>query len=381
MSLKIDFNRTYIHGNEYDYIQEALKNGNISGNGFFTKKCQDFFSNRYDFKNNFLTTSCTDALEMSSLLLDIGKGDEIIIPSFTSVSTANAFLISGASIVFCDSKANHPNIDEKKISNLITKKTKAIVAVHYAGIACHMEEIQAIARKHKLYVIEDAAQSINNFHISKNGDIRFLGSIGQIGVLSFHETKNITSGEGGLIIINDNGLTKKAEIIWEKGTNRIDFLKGKVDTYEWFNKGSSYPPSDIIAALLYAQLENIDIIQEKRSYIWQKYYEELKFVEKNGFSLPVVPEYSGNNAHTFYMVCPSKEERTKLMHNLRTKHIHTAFHFQSLHKSPYFCNKYSGDELSNSVKFSDCLIRLPIHLNIKDEELSYIIKSIKKILK
>lgn len=354
--MKITFNKPYLTGKETYYISEAVKSGKISGNGIYTKKCQSFFEQRYGFKKTLLTTSCTDALEMASILINIKQGDEVIMPSYTFVSTANAFVLRGANIIFADSRPEHPNIDETKIEGLITPKTKAIVVVHYAGHACEMDTIMEIAKKHNLFVIEDAAQAIDGYYKGKP-----LGSIGHLATFSFHETKNIISGEGGMLVINDNRFAKRAEIIWEKGTNRSAFFRGEVDKYGWVDVGSSFLPSDVTAAFLYAQLEHIEEIQNKRVQIWNSYYQALKPLEDQGLiKLPRAPKDSTNNAHMFYLVCKSDDDRTNLIKHLKENNINAVFHYLSLHKSPFYKDKYNGKELINSDSFSEKLVRLPL---------------------
>ena len=290
---KIPFNKPYLTGKELDNIHEAILKGHISGDGFFTKKCHHFFEESFGFKKVLLTTSCTAALEMTAILANISPGDEVIIPSYTFPSTATAFALRGAHIIFADSKKEHPNIDETLIESLITPKTKAIVPVHYGGVACDMDQIMGLAKKHDLFVVEDAAQAINSLYKGIP-----LGQIGHFGTFSFHETKNISSGEGGMLAINDEHFIARAEIIREKGTNRSAFFRGEVDKYGWVDIGSSFLPSDIIAAFLYAQLENLERIQKKRIEIWNCYYEGLKPLSDQGlFLLP--PLSSSNNAHLF----------------------------------------------------------------------------------
>ena len=368
----ISFNKPYLTGKETTYITEAVLSQKISGDGIFTKKCHDFFEKRYGFKKVLLTTSCTDALEMAAILLDIQLGDEVIAPSYTFVSTVNAFVLRGAKIVFVDSKYNNPNMDEDKIEQLITTKTKVIVPVHYAGIACNMDPIVEIAKRHNLIVVEDAAQSIDSYYKDKP-----LGSIGQLGAFSFHETKNIISGEGGMLTINDDKYCKRAEIIREKGTNRSAFFRGEIDKYGWVDIGSSFLPSDIIAAFLYAQLENIDNIQTKRKLIWNQYHAELSPLEQaDRISLPNIPTYASNNAHLYYLVTKTPEEREKLIAHLRANNIYAVFHYLSLHKSPYYKDKHDGRELPNSEKFSDCLIRLPFYYELQSEEITRVTQCI-----
>lgn len=356
----IPFNKPYFTGNETTYIEDAVKIGHISGNGKYTKLCQQFFEERYGFPKCLLTTSCTDALEMAAILLDIQPGDEIIAPSYTFVSTVNAFILRGAKVVFVDSRADHPGIDEDAIESLITPNTKVIVPVHYAGIACDMDKIMDLAEKYKLFVVEDAAQAIDSFYTGKDGIKRPLGSIGHLAAFSFHETKNIISGEGGMLVVNDERFVDRAEIIWEKGTNRSAFFKGEVDKYGWVDIGSSFLPSDMIAAFLWAQLENLDQIQERRKEIWQNYADGLcEWAKQSEVRLTLIPDFASNNAHMFCMVCFSLQRRDKLLKELRENQIHAVFHYQSLHKSPFFMVKHDGRELPNSDRFSECLMRLP----------------------
>ncbi len=369
----IPFNKPYLTGKETYYIYQAVNSGKLSGNGMFTKKCQDFFEKKYGFKKCLLTTSCTDALEMCAILANIGAGDEIIIPSYTFVSTALAFVRQGAKIIFADSYAGHPNVDADKIERLITPKTKAIVPVHYAGIACEMDKIMSLAEKYNLLVIEDAAQSIDSFYKDKA-----LGSIGHLAAFSFHETKNIISGEGGMLAINDERFIHRSEIIWEKGTNRAEFFRGEVNKYGWVDTGSSFLPSEIMAAFLWAQIENLDDIQRKRKEIWLQYNVRLSdWAEENQVKLPDIPDYATNCAHMFYLVCPSPEFRAKLIDHLKEKEILAVFHYLSLHNSPYYKEMYRGLPLINSDHFTDCLVRLPLFYELEKEQMDYIIDALK----
>jgi dTDP-4-amino-4,6-dideoxygalactose transaminase len=289
-------------------------------------------------------------------------------PSYTFVSTANAFVLRGAKIVFADSRKDHPNIDETKIESLITSKTKAIVPVHYAGVACEMDTIMAIAAKYNLYVIEDAAQAIDSYYTGKNGVKKALGSIGHLAAFSFHETKNIISGEGGLLAINDDKFIDRAEIIWEKGTNRSSFFRGEVDKYGWVDIGSSFLPSEIIAAFLWAQLENLEKIQAKRKEIWNNYFERLKdWAQKNEIELPLIPSYATNNGHMFYLICKNLEQRTKLLSYLKENEILAVFHYISLHKSPFYLSKYEGSALPETDRFTDALVRLPLFYELNSD--------------
>ncbi|MFD0962619.1 dTDP-4-amino-4,6-dideoxygalactose transaminase [Pseudofulvibacter geojedonensis] len=368
----IPFNKPYLTGNETKYIEEAVNSGKISGNGMFTKKCQAYFEKKLGVKKALLTTSCTDALEMCAILLNIQPGDEVIMPSYTFVSTANAFILRGAKIIFADSRKDNPNIDESKLEDLITNKTKAIVVVHYAGVACEMDAIMKIANTHKLYVVEDAAQAIDSYYKGKP-----LGSIGHLAAFSFHETKNIQSGEGGVLVINDDEFIERSEIIWEKGTNRSAFFRGEVDKYGWVDVGSSFLPSEIISAFLWAQLENLDKIQAKRKQIWNAYNEGLKKLEKsNQVKLPTIPENCTNNAHMYYLLCSSLQERTALIRFLKERDITAVFHYLSLHKSPFFNDMYEGKELRAVENYSDTLLRLPLYYELEKEDQVLVIKNI-----
>lgn len=354
-------------------MYQAVYTGKLSGNGVFTKKCQSFFENKYGFKKALMATSCTDALEMAAILCDVKPGDEVIVPSYTFVSSALAFVRQGAKIVFADSCPNNPNIDADKIERLITEKTKVIVPVHYAGVACDMDKIMAIADKYNLLVVEDAAQSIDSYYKG-----RPLGSIGHLAAFSFHETKNVISGEGGLLAINDERFIRRSEIIWEKGTNRSEFFRGEVNKYGWVDTGSSFLPSEIISAFLYAQLENMDMIQNRRKAIWEQYYAGLKgLADKGYFCLPDLPDYATNNAHMFYLVCRSIDERSALIKYLKDNGVGAVFHYLSLHKSEYYKNHYTDiPELPSCDRFADCLVRLPMFYELSDMDIEKIISAI-----
>ena len=372
MSL-IPFNKPYITGKETDYIQDAVNTGKLSGNGKYTQKCQNWFSETYGFKKCLLTTSCTDALEMAAILIDIKPGDEIILPSYTFVSTANAFVLRGARLLFADSRKEHPGINEASIEALITPKTKAIILVHYAGVACEMDIVMDIALRHKLYVIEDAAQAIDSYYTGKDGIKRPLGSIGHLAAFSFHETKNIISGEGGMLVINDERFINRAEIIWEKGTNRSAFFRGEVDKYGWVDVGSSFLPSEIIAAFLWAQLEKIQVIQKCRLEIWNEYYNRLfEWANRNNIHMPSIPEFASNNGHMFYLVCVDAEQRTKLIELLKKNQIMSVFHYISLHNSMFYNSKHDGRKLSETDRYSDCLVRLPMYNGLKKDDVKRI---------
>ena len=367
---EIPFNKPFFCGAETDYIRDAVQRGQISGNGYYTKKCHSFLEEKYGFEKCYLTHSGTDALEMAAILIGIEPGDEVIMPSFTFVSTANAFVLRGANIVFTDSRADHPGMDEASIEELITERTRAIVPVHYAGVACNMELIMEIAARHNLYVVEDAAHAIDSYFTFSDGTRKPLGSIGHAGAFSFHETKNIISGEGGMLTVNDKSLLNRSEIIWEKGTDRSAFFRGEVDKYGWKDLGSSFLPSEIIAAFLWAQLENIEKIQEKRVEIWTRYYSRLReWAAKRNVALPVIPPYSENNAHLFYMVMEDKASRERHINTLRDRGILSIFHYQSLHASSFYRKKHDGRELPMSDRYSNCLVRLPFYYELTNNDL------------
>lgn len=375
--MNIPFNKPYLTGKEMHYMYEAVHTGKLSGNGKFTKKCQEFFEKEYHFKKCLLTTSCTDALEMAAILANIQPGDEVIMPSYTFVSTANAFILRGAKIIFVDSRQDHPGIDEDAIESLVTSKTKAIVPVHYAGVACNMEKIMNIANKFNLIVIEDAAQAIDSYFTFSDGTKKALGSIGHLAAFSFHETKNIISGEGGLLAINDEKYSARAEIIWEKGTNRSAFFKGEIDKYGWVDMGSSFLPSELIAAFLFAQLENSEDIQQQRKKIWNRYYNGLNnWAKNNEVKLPSIPDFATNNAHMFYIICKNMEQRTQLIERLKAKDVLSVFHYLSLHKSPFYKDKHDGRVLEMSDYYSENLVRLPMFYELTESQIDYIIESI-----
>lgn len=364
----IPFNKPFLTGKELAYIRDAVEEKKLSGNGKYTQLCQKFFEERYGFKKCLLTTSCTDALEMAALLIDIQPGDEVIVPSYTFVSTANAFILRGAKIVFADSGENHPNLDVHLLESLITPRTKAIVPVHYAGVGVDMDVVMELAAKHNLFVVEDAAQAIDSFYKGRS-----LGSIGHLAAFSFHETKNIISGEGGMLVINDDRFLKRAEIIWEKGTNRSAFWRGEIDKYGWVDIGSSFLPSEIVAAFLYAQLENLQRIQGKRKWIWHTYYSLLEPISMKGyFSMPPLGDEHGNNGHMFYICCCDLAERDDLILFLKSKEINAVFHYLSLHRSQYYHAKHDGRSLPNTDRFSDCLLRLPLFYDLESDQVTYI---------
>jgi len=371
----IPFNKPYVSGNEYSYIQEVIASGKIASNGKFTTKCELFFEERYSFKRALLTTSCTTALEMAALLIDIKPGDEIIVPAYTYVSTANVFEKLGAKVVFVDSCAEFPNLDPEKLVELITPKTKAIVPMHYAGVSCDMGRITEIAERHQLFVIEDAAMSINNTYGNK-----YIGSLGHFAAFSFHETKNISCGEGGLLVVNDPKFIERAEILRDKGTNRKQFLKGTIDKYEWVDIGGSFAPNEITAAYLFAQLEHLDLIQNKRLEIWNAYLKEFKTIESHLIYKPKIPSHSKTNGHGFFVVCNSKETRDDLIHFMARKGIQLSFHYQALHQSKYYTDRNQVISLPNSERFSDCLVRLPLYAEMAIETVQEIYSEVREFL-
>ena len=358
----IPFNKPYLSGPETRYIEEAVRSGKISGDGLFTKKCHQFFEQELGFAKVLLTTSCTDALEMAALLLNLQPGDEVIVPSYTFVSTPNAFVLRGAKIVFADSTPLNPNLDTASLESFVTPRTRAIVPVHYAGIACDMDAIQAVADRHGLAIVEDAAQAIDSFYKGKA-----LGTLGALSAFSFHETKNIISGEGGMLAINDLQYAQRAEIIREKGTNRSSFFRGEVDKYGWVDVGSSFLPSDIIAAFLWAQLEHLADIQARRKAIWNRYNDAFATLPAKGVGLPQVPAYATNNGHMFYLVTRNLDERTALINFLRERQVFPVFHYLSLHKSPFYVDKHDGRSLPWADHYADCLLRLPLYYELYPE--------------
>ena len=366
--MKIPFNKPYMTGKETEYVRQAVESGKISGNGEFTKRCQKFFEDRFGFRKCLLTTSCTDALEMAAILTGVGPGDEVIVPSYTFVSSALAFVRQGAKIVFCDSSRDNPNINPDEIERLVTPRTKVIVPVHYAGVACDMDAIMDIAARHNLLVVEDAAQAIDSFYTGRDGARRPLGSIGHLAAFSFHETKNIISGEGGMLVVNDGRFIRRAEIIWEKGTNRAEFFRGEVNKYGWVDTGSSFLPSEIVAAFLWAQLENLDRIQARRREIWNAYRAGLApLVEKGLFSMPDIPAFATNNAHMFYLVFPNLAKRTDFIAGMKARDVQCVFHYLALHDSEFYRDKHDGRRLPNCDRYADCLVRLPLFYELDPE--------------
>lgn len=373
----IFFNRPYVAGNEARYVQQVLATRKFSGDGPFTRRCEEFFETEYGFGKALLTTSCTDALEMAALLLGIQPGDEVIMPSYTFVSTANAFALRGAKIVFADSCTEHPNIDPQQVEALLTPKTKAIVAVHYAGMACDMDALGKIAAQSGVPIVEDAAHAIDATYKGKP-----LGATGAIGTMSFHETKNITCGEGGLISVNHEAFRKKAEIIREKGTNRKAFFRGETDRYNWVELGSSFLPSEFSAAILAAQLDELANIQQQRVALWNRYHDNLSSLAKEGLiGIPHVPEGASVNGHLYYILCPSLEERTALTKHLAQHGIDAVFHYLSLHSSPYFSKQHDGRMLPNSDRFMYGLLRLPMYSELSLSDVDRVCETIRQFYK
>ena len=374
--MKISFNRPPFVGKETEYIKEAVeKNGMICGDGPFTKKCSQWMKERFQTKNVLLTTSCTHALEMAAFLADIQPGDEVIMPSYTFVSTADAFVLRGATCVFVDIRPDTMNIDETKIEEAITEKTKAIVPVHYAGVSCAMDEIMAIAKKYNLKVVEDAAQGVNAFYKGKA-----LGTIGDFGCYSFHETKNYSMGEGGAILFQDDRYLEPAEILREKGTNRSQYFRGQIDKYTWVGYGSSYLPSDMNAAYLWAQLEEADKINDKRLSIWNFYHEELKELEDKGvLERPYIPEYATHNAHMYYIKVKDLKVRTKLLAYLKQRGILSVFHYVPLHTATAGkkFGRFHGEDVY-TTKESERLCRLPMYYSLSLEEAAEVVKALKE---
>lgn len=366
--MKIPFNKPFLTGKELDYVREAVALGKISGNGDYTRRCQRFFEEQYGFRKCLLTTSCTDALEMCAILTGVGPGDEVIVPSYTFVSSALAFVRQGTKIVFADSYADNPNIDPGQLESLITPRTRVIVAVHYAGVACDMDRIMEAAHRHGLLVVEDAAQAIDSYYKG-----RPLGGIGHMAAFSFHETKNVIAGEGGMLVVNDERFIRRAEIIWEKGTNRAEFFRGEVNKYGWVDTGSSFLPSEITSAFLWAQLECMAPIQAKRKSLWEAYFKALKPLADRGcFTLPELPDYATNNAHMFYLICRNLDERTALIAQLKEADILAVFHYLSLHSSPYYAPRHDGRALPHCDRFADCLVRLPMYYELTESEVGQI---------
>jgi dTDP-4-amino-4,6-dideoxygalactose transaminase len=375
--MHIPFNKIYLSGQEAPFLQEVLLSGKLSADGPFSPRCRDYFEEQYHFENTFLTASCTAALEMMALLLDIQPGDEIIAPAYTFVSTINPFILRGAVIRFVDSRIDSPNMDVNLIRPLINAKTKAIIAMHYAGQACDMHALEALSKEFQIPLLEDAAHAIDAYY-----DNRPLGSFAAMSAFSFHASKNIVAGEGGLLVINDAQYLKRAQLIFEKGTNRTAFSKGEVPAYEWMDIGSSFAASELSAACLYAQLNSLTVIQSKRKALWQAYYSALSsLAEQQYFELPTLLNMAEHNAHLFFIVCKNKEARVQLSAYLKEKGIETAFHYQALNQSPFYKKHYPALHLPQAERYADCLLRLPLYPDLSMEELQYIVQEIQAFFK
>jgi len=370
--MRIPFNRPFASGKELDYIQEAISNMHISGDGPFTKKCQELLESLLAVPDVLLTTSCTHGLELSALLLNIRPGDEVIIPSFTFVSTVNAFVLRGAEPVFIDIRPDTLNMDESLLESLVTPRTRAIVPVHYAGIGCEMDPILEIAKQHGISVVEDNAHGLFGKYKGK-----YLGTFGCLAVQSFHETKNFTCGEGGALIINDPQFVERAEIIREKGANRSRFFRGQIDKYTWVDVGSSYLPSDLLAAYLYAQLESRELIQARRKRIWEYYYENLhEWAQERDIRLPIVPEHCDQSYHMFYLLLTTLKQRQDMIVRLNRQSINTVFHYLPLHLSEMGRRFGKPGDCPVTERVSDRLLRLPFYNDLTESEQSRVVAAI-----
>jgi dTDP-4-amino-4,6-dideoxygalactose transaminase len=368
----IPFNRPFRAPNEQAYLTRCLDSRRWCGDGPFTRDAQAFLEGTWGFRKALLTPSCTAALEMAALLSGVGPGDEVILPSYTFVSTANAFALRGASLVFADSLAHHPNLDPAQVEALITPRTRALAVMHYGGMGCDMDRLLSLAQRHSLVLVEDAAQCIGG-----EWKGRPLGSLGALGTISFHETKNIACGEGGALLVNDPALQARAEIIREKGTNRAAFFRGEVDKYGWVDIGSSFLPSEFAAAVLLAQLEEAGAVQARRVAIWHRYQQGLRNLEIRGdLELPTCPEHTAPNGHVYYVVTPDLSTRTRLLTHLKELGIGAVFHYQSLHRSVYFRDQHDGRPLPNADRFSDCLLRLPLFRDLEDDQADRVIDGV-----
>lgn len=366
------FNLSGAVGRELEYLTRCLSSGQWAGDGPFSRSVQALFEKKFGFPRSLLTPSCTAALELAALLAEVGDGDEVILPSYTFVSTANPFILRGAKLVFVDSQSRHPNIDAEQIEHLITPRTRVLVIVHYGGVACDMDKILEIVRRHNLFLIEDAAHCID----AKFRD-RFLGAFGHLGAFSFHNTKNISCGEGGALVVNDMTLLHRAEILREKGTNRAAFFRGEIDKYGWVDFGSSFLASEFQAAVLLAQLEQVEEVQSKRVAIWERYRQGLDGLARSGrIILPELPIWASQNAHVFFLVTESLETRTRLLAHLKALGIAAAFHYQSLHRSPFFRERHDGRSLANADRFTDCLLRLPLYATLGLDEVDRVVEAI-----
>lgn len=374
---KIQLHQIYQTGEEIHNIIETFKNGKISGGGSFTDCIDKFLYKKYGFSKVYLTNSCTDALEMCAMLLNLNEGDEIIVPSFTFVSTALAFVREKAKVVFADCSSDVPCIDEKTLEALINHKTKAIVVMHYAGIACHMDEIRNICRKYGLALIEDAAHALGAFYKDSQGNVRALGTFADLSAFSFHQTKIITSGEGGMLCVENEFFRQRAEHLLEKGTNKLDYNRSKVPHYEWVDLGSSFVMSEIQAAVLWSQLKHIDQILQYRLKLWHLYEELLQLINDKGLlRIPKIPDYAQHNGSIFYILMQNKKQRDALQQFLKNYHIETAFHYLPLHRSKFYLTKHDYKPLPNTDMYADCLLRLPLHMSMNQSDVAYIVQCI-----
>lgn len=372
MSATVPFMKPYLTGKELHHLERVLAQGHLSGDGPYTARCHEFFKHRFGLKNVFLTCSATDALEMAALLSGVGPGDEVIIPSYTFVSTANAFALRGATIRFADSQAAHPNVSVEQIRPLINDRTRVIVVVHYAGVACDMDPICRLAEEHDLIVVEDAAQAIGATYKG-----RPLGSIGHLACFSFHESKNIQCGQGGLAVVNDEALVERAEYAWQKGTNRSKFARGEVSKYRWVDLGSSYLPGESVAALLWSQLEELDTIYQLRRAAWDYYHRELSDLSL-GVQLPKIPPYAEHNGHIYQIVLPCEDWLNDLVSNLQQAGVSLHTHYLSLHQSPYFQPFHDGRELPQADLLTKRLVRLPLFNDITEEQSARVVNLCKE---
>ena len=378
MSITIPFNRPAVVGREYEYIKAAVESRHLSGNGEFTRRCHAWLESHIGCRRALLTHSCTAALEMMALLLDLEPGDEVIMPSFAFVSTANAFVLRRAVPVFVDIRPDTLNLDEALIERAITPRTRAIVALHYAGVACEMDAIAGVAARHGVAVVEDAAQGIMASYRGAP-----LGSIGQLGALSFHETKNLIAGEGGALLVNDPRFAARAEILWEKGTNRSEFARGQADKYTWLDVGSSYLPSELNAAFLLAQIEQVDRVSAERMRLWERYHAAFEDLERSGgLRRPVVPAHCGHNAHIYYLLLPSLAARTALLAALRAAGVDAVFHYVPLHSS-IAGRRYgrSSGELATTTAVSEGLVRLPLWVGMTDAQIDYVADAVRDAMR
>lgn len=375
--MKIPFNRPHMTGREFVCLEEAIRNNHLSGDGPFTRRCQELLERKIGCRRTLLTHSCTAALEMAAILSGVGPGDEVILPSYTFVSTANAFVLRGATPVFVDVRADTLNIDETRIEQAITEKTRAIVAVHYAGVSCEMDAILDIAKRHRLLVVEDAAQAIGSRYRGKP-----VGSLGNVSALSFHETKNVISGEGGALLVNDPALVERAEIIWEKGTDRRRFFRGQVDKYTWVDIGSSFLPGEVVAAFLWAQLQDADSITARRVALWDGYLRRLApKAARAGLTLPTVPAHCAHNAHMFYVLVPRAGRRAEVLARMNEAGVNAVFHYVPLHGSPAG-RKYGrvSGTMSVTDDVSARLIRLPLWADLSEAEADYVCETLVQAL-